>query len=86
MGDRVAAGEGRRFTASGRVKLSVESITMSGQKKLFHEPMNVKIASAARAGRAIGTTTCQNACRSVMPSIRAASIRLSGTVAIDCFM
>ena len=38
---------------------SVEFITISGHMNEFHVPRKTKVASAARAGRERGITTCR---------------------------
>ena len=54
-------------------------VTMNGHRKLFHAPMNTKIATAARIGRDSGSTIDQNTRRRPAPSIRAASSSSIGT-------
>ena len=43
----------------GMVIISVLVMAMRGQRKLFHELMKVKMATAAMAGRESGIQSCQ---------------------------
>ena len=67
-------------TTSGIV--SCDLITTDGQKKLFHEPMNVNSASVAAAGRAAGRPIDQNVRNSDAPSTRAASMSSYGSASL----
>ena len=54
--------------------MSEESfVTMNGQRKLFHAPMNTKIDTAARIGCDSGMTIDRKTRMRLAPSIRAAS-------------
>ncbi len=61
-------------------------MTISGQMNAVQLPRKTKIASAASAGLTSGIATVHQICSSFSPSMRAASMKSSGTVSKNCFI
>ena len=57
---------------------------ISGQRKLFHAPVNVNTVSVISAGCTSGSTIVTKVRTSPLPSISAASISSLGTACINC--
>src|SRR4029079_1895117 len=64
---------------TGSVSPSFVWSIRDGHRKSFHDVTNVKIATAARDGRTIGSRIDHHIRHSPAPSTRAASIRSFGT-------
>lgn len=60
-------------TSIGRVYIDRSLIRISGSKKLFHDPINPKIAIVANAGLINGRMIVWKILSSLAPSIRAES-------------
>ena len=68
----------------GRVLYLSDDVTISGQKKDFHECTNVNIASDARPGFDIGKMILRKIATLLHPSILAASSISAGIVRKNC--